>query len=253
MQTGPGILVGEIPQLGPAPAFLARDVVNAASGDPATLAPGEIVSIYGENLGPALGHGPVSEDGLLLAATVADVQVSFNGAPGAILYASSNLINVVVPETVRNEDSVIMQVTRYEIPSVRVAVPVASYQPGLFAYSSEGKNYVAAVNSAGAVEAPTNPLTRGSVAVMFATGLDLPSGAAANSVPARAAPLPTLPTLTIGGTTANVIYAGAAPGETAGLAQINVEIPVDAPAGRAVEVILSIGGVSRGNVWVALQ
>jgi len=250
---GPGVFVGEISQLDASPAFAAGDVVNAASGDPAKLAPGEIVSIYGGNLGPPGGHGPVSEDGLVLATTVADVQVFFNGTAGAVLYTRSDLINVVVPETVSAADSVIVQVTRYGISSARIVVPAARYQPGIFVYPTAGKNYAAAVGLTGTVQGPANPLIRGTVAVFFATGLDLPTGSAADSVPPRAAQLPTLPTMTIGGNSANVVYAGTAPGETAGLTQVNVEIPIDAPTGAAIEVVLSVGGVSRGNVWVAIQ
>jgi len=253
IQTNKGFLIGEVPQLSAAPAFSAQDVVNAASGSQAVLAPGEIISIYGASLGPAAGNGPIADDGLQLATTVADTQVIFNGVPGAILYTGSNLINVVVPETVTGDDSVTMQVTRYGVPSQRITVPATSYQPGMFAYALQGKYYAAALNSAGSLQGPANPLTRGSLAVFYATGLGLPTGVTAESVHARADALPLNPTVTIGGESANVIYAGAAPGETAGLTQINVEIPSDAHVGSAIEVVVSIGGVSAGNVWVAIQ
>ncbi len=253
IQTSKGLLVGEIPQLLPAPAFSLQGVVNAASSVPATLSPGEIISIFGTNLGPSGGHGPVAEEGLFLSTSVSDTQVIFNGVPGAVLYTGSDQINVVVPEIVSGEDSVTMQVTRYDIPSARVALPTADFQPAIFAYPLQGQFYAAALSANGAIQGPGNPLTRGSTVAFYATGLGLPAGATSDSVPVRAATLPVTPTVTIGGVTANVVYAGAAPGETAGVTQLNVSIPANAPVGGAIEVVLSIGSQSEGNVWVAIQ
>jgi uncharacterized protein (TIGR03437 family) len=47
----------------------------------------------------------------------------------------------------------------------------------------------------------------------------------------------------IGGVQVPIDYAGAAPGEVAGLMQVNVSIPLDAPAGPAVPISLQIGDI----------
>ena len=51
----------------------------------------------------------------------------------------------------------------------------------------------------------------------------------------------------------NVAYAGAAPGLVAGVLQVNVKIPDNAPTGDAVPVTLSIGGVDSpvANISIA--
>jgi uncharacterized protein (TIGR03437 family) len=49
---------------------------------------------------------------------------------------------------------------------------------------------------------------------------------------------------TIGGQTATLNYCGEAPGATAGLAQLNVQVPESVTPGGAVAVTISINGVS---------
>ena len=71
-------------------------IINAAEGGWNMVAPGEIVSLYGESLGPQV---PVSFDNTypvpqILGGTAA----TFNGQNGAIFYASSRQVNVLVPE-----------------------------------------------------------------------------------------------------------------------------------------------------------
>lgn len=48
----------------------------------------------------------------------------------------------------------------------------------------------------------------------------------------------------IGGVNAQVIYAGAAPGEVDGVVQLNVLIPASLTPGRALPVVISNDGVS---------
>jgi uncharacterized protein (TIGR03437 family) len=49
--------------------------------------------------------------------------------------------------------------------------------------------------------------------------------------------------LTIGGKTALVSYAGAAPQMVAGIIQINATVPSGVAAGSAVPVVLTVGGI----------
>ena len=51
---------------------------------------------------------------------------------------------------------------------------------------------------------------------------------------------------------AQVSFSGLAPGAV-GLYQVNVQVPVGAPAGDAVPVTLSIGGVDSNTVTIAVQ
>jgi uncharacterized protein (TIGR03437 family) len=219
----PGILIGHIPQLARAPAVTAQGVVNAATGLPGPIAPGEIVSIFGQNLGPVVAAGPTIEEGLRFATAVEQTKVLFEGVPGVVLYAGLDQINAVVPETVQQLDSAAVQVVHYDIPSQRIAASVTPYSPGIFSYIAEGKAYAAATNSDGVIEGPTSPFGRGSVATFYATGLGLAQGETTDSIAARPSPLPILPSISIGGHTAKILYAGVSPGLTAALTQINAD------------------------------
>jgi uncharacterized protein (TIGR03437 family) len=62
--------------------------------------------------------------------------------------------------------------------------------------------------------------------------------------------------VTIGGRSAQVAYAGAAPGFVAGVLQLNVKIPEDllVSGPTAVPIIVTVGGVtSQPGVAVAVQ
>ena len=67
-------------------------------------------------------------------------------------------------------------------------------------------------------------------------------------------PKPVLPVrVTIAGRDAQIQYAGAAPGDVAGVFQINAFIPADCPSG-AVPVAVAIGdSLSPDNVTIAVQ
>jgi uncharacterized protein (TIGR03437 family) len=61
-------------------------------------------------------------------------------------------------------------------------------------------------------------------------------------------------TVSIGGISAKVLYAGGAPGATAGLMQVNVEIPSSAATGSAVPVLLKVGdSASQSGVVIAVS
>ena len=62
----------------------------------------------------------------------------------------------------------------------------------------------------------------------------------------------TAPTMTIGSVPATVSFSGLAPGFV-GLYQVNVQVPENAPAGDAVPVVLTIGGISSNTVTIAVQ
>lgn len=245
------VVVGQSPYLQPLPRIDA--ILNSATGASTGLVPGEIVSIYGANLGPPGGDGLIIDDGLKLGKDVAGTTVSFNGALGAVLYASDTQVNVVVPEGVAFDDSVVVQLHSNEIPSARVTMPVAATSPGLFPYPLNGRFYAAALNHEGAVQSPSAPLRRGDLVSLWATGLGLPAGQEADGIAARAKELANRPVVRFGGKTASVLYAGLAPFLTVGVTQIVVEVPADAPTGDAIEITLEAGGKSQGDTWAAIR
>ena len=60
--------------------------------------------------------------------------------------------------------------------------------------------------------------------------------------------------VTVGGQTAPIDYFGSAPGEVAGVFQLNCRIPFNAPSGNAVPVTLKIGDASATkNTTIAIR
>ena len=63
-------------------------------------------------------------------------------------------------------------------------------------------------------------------------------------------------TATIGGVTADVQYAGSAPGIVSGVMQVNLLIPATAPVGGNVPIVINVGTASSsgaGAPTVAIQ
>jgi uncharacterized protein (TIGR03437 family) len=58
----------------------------------------------------------------------------------------------------------------------------------------------------------------------------------------------------IGGVPAKIDYAGAAPEEVAGLMQLNVEVPSNAPTGGHVPVLVIVGQyISQSELTIAIR
>jgi uncharacterized protein (TIGR03437 family) len=133
-------------------------------------------------------------------------------------------------------------------------VPVVASVPALFTYNASGKGPAALLNQNGSVNTQDNPASRGSTVALFATGEGATSPNGIDGKPATA-PLPK-PVLAvkvlIGGHEGIVSYAGGAPGLTAGVMQINVRIPDDAPVGAVPVSVLAGTAASPANVtiWV---
>jgi uncharacterized protein (TIGR03437 family) len=108
------------------------------------------------------------------------------------------------------------------------------------------------------------PAGPGSFIQLYATGLGLatPNGdpkgtplATGQPAPASGNPIyetPTLPTVTVGGIAANVVFCGLAPG-FAGLYQVNLQIPQNVTVGDAVPITLSIAGSASDSATVAIH
>jgi hypothetical protein len=112
------------------------------------------------------------------------------------------------------------------------SIPIAPAAPGMFTLDSTGAGPAAVLNQDNSVNGPTQPAARGSVIQIFATGIPV-RGAVTGSITPAAAPGSTDPvSVTIGGVTASILYAGPAPGEIAGLVQVNAVVQTLPRPGR---------------------
>jgi len=141
------------------------------------------------------------------------------------------------------------------VPSNTVTLPVTPAAPGLF--TQIGSVQAAVLNQDGGVNARPSPAVRGTVVAFFATGLGQtvpasPTGAASAGAGSLANPV----TVRIAGLTAEVLYAGPAPG-LAGLMQINARVPaaisLENPVDQAGVTISTLGVESRSGVTLWLR
>jgi uncharacterized protein (TIGR03437 family) len=226
--------------------------VNAASLAGGPISPGEILAIVGSNIGPQDPATLTLDASGMVANTLGNTQVFFDGVPAPLLYAQSNQVNLVVPYSVTPGTTVKAAVAYQGKSSNTMDFAVSPYSPGVFTLgSSQG----AIVNADGTVNGPDNPAARGSWVSLYGTGTgqtDPPS--ADGQVVSLLAPLPLPASVSIGNVDAPVIYSGSVPGMVAGVLLINVRIPAEAPAGGAVPIIFKIGdALSQPGVTVAIQ
>ena len=216
-------------------------VVNSASFVSGAVAPGELVTVFGANLGPTSGSSGVV-NGNVVADTIENTQVLIAGVAAPILYASPTQINTVVPFGVSGT-SVQIQIVNQGQPVASTSVPVAAAAPAVFSLNGSGGGQGAILNQDGSVNSQTNPAAPGSVVVIYATGAGVTTPASVDgAVTSAPYPAPNLPvSVTIDGLPAQILYAGAAPGLVAGVLQINAVVPADAYGATYDQVIVTVG------------
>jgi len=213
---------------GPAtpPVISQGGIVNAISYAGGSLAPGEIVSIFGYNFGvSSLVVNAVPNN--TIPPAIGRTKVVFGGWSGAITAITPNQINVFVPYELIPGATVNVQVQVDNILSAPVSMPVVQTAPGLSP---------SILNQDGTVNTSSNPAPRGSIVSFYGTGLGLMTPQLNDGNIAISTPYSTplnLPTISIGGQQAVIQYAGDAPTLPTGIFQINATIPTTINPGPA--------------------
>ncbi|WP_031498968.1 hypothetical protein [Bryobacter aggregatus] len=234
------------------PVITYRGVLNAASLAPPGLpnggiARGGIFTIFGSDIGPAtpatVNEFPLAPVFQGVSITVSQGGTSVSAIP---IFVSANQINAILPSGVPL-GTVSMRVGFNGRLSAPAAVEVVENAPGIFAISSGGYGPAVVQNFNSATDQPVNSLdtsaARGQVITIWATGLGkVPF---ADNVAPTAQNLDVAVTVTIGEHDALRSYAGRSPC-CAGVDQIVVRIPDDAPLGCYVPLRVKAGnGVSN--------
>ena len=245
------------------PTLPPNSVVNGASFRPATdlggaLAPGSIVAIFGTNLADDLQLATA----VPLPTTLGNTSVTFNGISAPLFFVASTQINAQVPfDAMPGEVSA--QVKRGSETSTAQTVSVAAVSPGIFALNQQGTGQGAVLIANTAIfAAPSGsipgkearPANRLEFISIFTSGLGDVTNRPANGAPPSGGELSTTmatPTVTIGGVNVTPSFSGLT--NFVGLYQVNVQVPSNATMGDAVEVVLTIGGVSSNTVTIAVE
>ena len=183
------------------------------------------------------------------------VSVNVNGKAGYVYYISPTQLNVLAPDDTTT-GQVHIQITNAQGTSSNFAAIENRFSPAFFLFTTE---YLAAVHTSGIGVGPKGliaganfaPAKPGETILLFGTGFGptnpaLPAGLLVTT----AAPLVTIPTVTIGGQPAKVQFAGVS---GSGLDQFNVTIPPALPNGDASVVATIAGTTTQASIFINIQ
>jgi len=225
-------------------------VKNSASYTTGAVAPGELVTIFGTNVGPAdLTFGAVASN--KRATSVAGYSVLFDGIAAPVYYASATQTAVFVPYEISGRPTTQVTVQTQGATSTATTYNVVTAQPGIYTQNSAGSGPGSILNQDNSFNGPNNGAAIGQVIQIFMTGEGetSPGGVTGATTPSDGSGLkkPVLSvTATIGGqalTPQQIPYAGSAPGATNGVFQVDLIIPAGLAPGPQ-PVVVTVGGAS---------
>ena len=218
------------------------------------ISAGEIVVLYGAGIGPATLTVASPANGVF-PTTLAGTTVTFNRIAAPLLYVSATAVAAIVPYSMNGQVSADIRVNFNGRNTPINTVPLFPTAPGIFTADSTGGGPAAALNQNGTLNNVNNPAQIGSIVTLYATGegQTSPGGVDGKTASTAPYPAPIQPvSVTIGGFSAVVNYAGAAPTLVAGLMQINVQVPSGIAPGNSIPVVLTNGGVRSRQVTIAV-
>jgi uncharacterized protein (TIGR03437 family) len=235
------------------PVFDAAGIVGVFGGPAYTaLAPGAVISIYGDRLAEITVAAPAFPLQTTLAGT--GTQVTMQGRKMPLYYGSQGQVNAVVPYGVNINAPQQMIVQRENTLSLPIQVNMAPAQPALLGSVGAITVFPAGGGAPYTVSSDT-PANAGDTVVFYCVGLGavspavpdggLPSelSSAANAKDAQ---------LLIGSQLATVSFMGLT-SQFPGLYQVNAVVPQGTPKSGAVPVVLNIGGQSSQPITIAIQ
>lgn len=226
--------------LAPSPVISSDSVVNAASFTH-SLAPGALVSIFGQHL----AGGETMASRLPLPTELSSATVRLNGVPLPLLYVSPRQINVQLPFGMQGQ--ALLRVTTPN-GSFESPLTISDAAPGIFFVSSGSGALPTIIHASGALVSAQAPAESSETVSIYLTGLGAVNGDLEAGQPAPVSPLfqTRLPVrVELGNTLLTPSYAGLAPG-FAGLYQVNVQIPSSLLSGTYPLTVI-VGTGSRSN------
>ncbi len=220
-------------------------VVNAASLQPGSVAPGSLITIFGSNLAYAAMLAPTA----WLPRSLGGVTLSINGVLAPLLFVSPDQINAQVPfEVTEGWATATLQLA--DLPPVPIGLSIAAAAPAVF---SNIQDQSAVRNADGSRNTSDNPASEGSIVTVYLTGQGLVAPPVFTGEPAPSGTFSRAiypVTATVGHRPATVTFAGLSP-DSAGLFQINLIVPATGAGSQP--LIVTVNGVSSNTGSVSVS
>jgi uncharacterized protein (TIGR03437 family) len=209
---------------------------NAATYTGSFVAPGMMVSLFGNGLGPQQGIQTQATLQSPFPTQAGNVEVTFDGKPAPLIWVQDAQINAVAPWSLTPGQTTQVCVSYQNVKTNCLTEPVAQNSPGVFTIDGV---HAAALNQDGTINSADHPAPVGSIISVFATGLGPIDPAQGDGtlvgfpLPTNTAQVAVQAILVIigpfgGGQTIItpfvVTYAGPAPYLVAGTSQINFQV-----------------------------
>jgi uncharacterized protein (TIGR03437 family) len=214
-----------------------------------------VVALLGSAIGPATPATLQVTSSNTAATTLNNTQVTFDGTPAPLIYASSNQINAVVPFEV-NQQTTVMTISQNGQLIGPITIPVVASTPALLTLDGSGTGQAFARNLPSmSLNTASNAAPAGSVVVLLLIGAGQSTPAqVTGNIDSAAGSTNLTVTATIGGLPATVIYSGPAPALIAGATQLNLQIPAGVTPSLAVPVSVQVGtAATQSDVFIAVS
>lgn len=234
------------------PAIAPAGIMSAAGATPdGTMAPGSIISIYGENLAPALQIGSTNP----LPQSLGQITVTIGNYLLPLLFVSPGQINAQLPSELV-DGNYTLYVHQTGQPDVPGNLTVSRDAPAMFTQANaQNQPLVLALHEDGSLVSFDSPAIHGETISIYGTGFGpyVTSVVDGYFVPATPPATVTDPVvLNVGQIVKTPDFAGAAPGSV-GLTLMKMKITDDLPAGTSVNMSVMVNSKQSTTVLLPLQ
>jgi uncharacterized protein (TIGR03437 family) len=225
---------------GSGPYYTAQSIANSAAGVAGLYAPNTFVTIYGQNLAYSTATLTESDIQAGMLPTVlggTGVRVLINNIPANISYVSPTQVNLLIPTSLAL-GPVMLQLVVDALAGPAIPIMLQNAAPSFF---QSDATTVLGVHLDGSTITASSPAKPGEIVVLFASGLGPTNPAAIpNQIPQAAASITPMSSFSmlingVGVSPQQILYAGVVP-TFAGLFQINVQLPANAPANPQIQI-----------------
>ncbi len=234
------------------PAIAPAGIMSAAGATPdGTMAPGSIISIYGQNLAPGLQIGSTNP----LPQSLGEITVTIGNFILPLLFVSPTQINAQLPSELADGDYT-LTVHQTGQPDVPGKLTVSRDAPGMFTQTNaQNQPLVLAVHQDGTLVTFDSPAIHGETISIYGTGFGpyattIVDGYFVPATPPTNVYDPVV--LNVGAITKTPDFAGAAPG-TVGLTLVQLKITDDLPTGTSVNLSVMVNAKQSTTLVLPLQ